>query len=294
MTSGPYVRQSPSCSPRTRTWRKTFTACLTLALSATFGLASSPPVGADAVLNVSPRDGLNPDGAFVSVSGTGYVPNSQLFVMQCRAASAEEHICNSVGLRKVTTDANGSFNANAMRLVARFGATDCLRSSCAVMTSAVSGHSDNRSQDRRTPISFAQPAPPATQPPPPQTQPAPPQTQPGAVAPAPGPAPATPGPDQVAGSTTPPVDTTSSAPSTSEAAASTTEASRQAQGEPDDGEAVALAANGTAAGELSASDGDGDGDGGSNTALLIGVGVVLAAAAGGGAFVLARRRGASA
>ncbi|MCB0958896.1 MAG: hypothetical protein KDB04_05175, partial [Acidimicrobiales bacterium] len=128
-------------------------------------LLAPPPASADAAIRVSPATGLDPAGAFVVVSGTGYQPNAQLFVMQCRATSGEDHTCNSVGLRKVTTDAAGSFTANAMRLVARFGATDCTTTPCAVKTSAVADHVDDRSQDRSAAISFRA-APPTTTAPP--------------------------------------------------------------------------------------------------------------------------------
>ena len=144
---------------------------LVLALTSVLAAATGSPARAEPVLVVSPAAGLDPAGAFVVVSGSGYLPNSQLFVMQCRASSGDDHTCNSVGLRKVTTDAAGSFTANAMRLVGRFGATDCAVAGCAVMTSAVSDHADDRSQDRTAAIEFAAPVP-TTQSPPPETVPA--------------------------------------------------------------------------------------------------------------------------
>ena len=117
-------------------------------------LASAPPAAADASLRLNRSTALDPSGDFVIASGSGFAPNAQLFVMQCRATSGEDHTCNSVGLQKVTTDATGGFTANAMRVVARFGATDCTKVACAIKTSAVSGHADDRSQDRSAPISF--------------------------------------------------------------------------------------------------------------------------------------------
>ncbi|MCB1029808.1 MAG: hypothetical protein KDA95_00635 [Acidimicrobiales bacterium] len=135
-----------------------------LAVAALLSFAS--PASADATIRVSPSSGLNPKGAFVSVTGSGFPANTQLFVMQCIASSGEDHTCNSVGLRKVTTDANGNFSANAMRVVARFGAIDCTRSACEVKTSAVSGHSGDRSLDKSARISFSAPTVTTTAPPP--------------------------------------------------------------------------------------------------------------------------------
>ncbi|HWJ64052.1 MAG TPA: neocarzinostatin apoprotein domain-containing protein, partial [Acidimicrobiales bacterium] len=118
-----------------------------LGAGATGAGAAAAPAAAPS-LSVSPSSGLDPNGAFVVVSGAGYRPNIQLFVMQCRATSAEDHTCNSVGLRKVTTNASGAFTANAMKVVANFGATNCLQVQCAMKTSAVADHADDRTEDR--------------------------------------------------------------------------------------------------------------------------------------------------
>ena len=130
--------------------------------------AGSPSV------NVSPSSGLNPAGDFVVVSGSGFKPGIQLFLMQCRNNSGEDHTCNSVGLQKISTSSSGSFSGARVKVAGNFGSTDCLQIPCAVKTSAVSGHSGDRSQDVLAPLSFgAAPTPPPTAPPvtqPPVTQ----------------------------------------------------------------------------------------------------------------------------
>lgn len=279
----------------TRIWWPRVLVALTL-VAAGFNVAPTA-AGAQASLSVSPANGLDPNGAFVVVSGTGFVPNSQLFVMQCRSTSTDDHVCNSVGLRKVTTDASGAFTANAMRVVSRFGATDCLVGSCSIMTSAVSGHSGDRSQDRAAGISFAAPAPAPTEPAPtPEPGPAP------TSAPAtPAPSPTAPAPD--GGGATP---STTAAPAvdestttvetttadTDEAASAAVEdepqpsdvadADSREEGDADGGDDAALA--------LSAD--TGDDDGGSSAPQIVG-GVALLAALGAGAVLAVKRRGVS-
>lgn len=160
--------------------------------------AEAAPGAAAPAISVSPSTNLDPNGAFVVVRGSGFIPGTQLFVMQCRSTSTDDHTCNSVGLRKVTTDAAGAFTANAMRVVANFGATDCLRTTCAIKTSAVSNHANDRSQDRMATISFRAAAPATTAPP---------------MTPAPT-APPTTAPPTTAAPTTAPPTTTTAAPTT--------------------------------------------------------------------------------
>lgn len=259
---------------------------------ATAGATAAPaaPTAAPA-LSVSPASNLDPDGAFVVVSGSGYRPNVALFVMQCRAASAEDHTCNSVGLRKVTTNAAGAFTANAMKVVANFGATNCLQVPCAVKTSAVADHADDRSEDRSAPISFraAAPAPPAP-------------TSPPATAPptaAPQTAPPTTAPPAAASTTTPPTTST-----TTTAERTTTTRSADAEGKAveqgDDGDtavsdetAQADGGGESAAAASGAQTSGGGGDGGSSPVVPILVAVVLAAVGIGGAVLVRRRRSAA-
>ncbi len=264
------------------------------------GLGASAAAAAPAAapnLSVNPANNLDPNGAFVVVSGTGFLPNVQLFVMQCRATSTTDHTCNSVGLRKVTTSPQGTFTANAMKVVANFGATDCLKVQCAIKTSAVSDHADDRSQDRNTNIAFRAPAPP---PPtaPPVTAPPPtpvPQTAP--------PAPPTTAPPAAVTTTTaksddPKATTTTKAGDDDPKATTTTKAGKDDEGDDDievadesvdataagsDGESAAGAATGQTPGD--------DGDGGSSPIVPILI-VVALAAAGIGGYVVVRRRGA--
>ncbi|MCB0988461.1 MAG: LPXTG cell wall anchor domain-containing protein [Microthrixaceae bacterium] len=234
------------------------------------------PAEAEPVLVVSPASGLDPAAAFVVVSGTGYLPNTQLFVMQCRGNSTDDHSCNSVGLRKVTTDASGSFTADAMRLVSRFGATDCTVEQCAVMTSAVSGHSDDRSQDRSTPIYFAA-APQTTVAPPPET-----------IAPSPDTAPPT-----TPGSTTPP-PVGPIAPVVPEATtATTTTATDPEPPAGDDGATTRSPTRSRAVAPTGDPETQDDGTGGSGAVVVAGAGVAVAAAGAAGVVAVRRRRNGS-
>jgi MYXO-CTERM domain-containing protein len=248
---------------------------------------------AAAALRVSPASNLDPNGAFVVVSGTGYVPNAQLFVMQCRAASAEDHTCNSVGLRKVTTDGSGSFTANAMKVVANFGATDCLRTPCGIKTSAVADHADDRSMDRTATISFRAPAPPPTTAPPATV---PPTAVPQTTAP-------TTAPPAVVTTTAP--DDTATTTTTRPKATTTTEARAGDDPEGEGGDAEGEAGTELAGAKADGSDGDetasatsssqlpsADGEGGSSPVVPIVIVVVLAAAGIGGFAAFRRRKAA--
>jgi hypothetical protein len=246
------------------------------------GVASWSVPASAAGVSVSPAHDLDPAGQIVVVRGSGFRPGTALFVMECRASSAEDHTCNSVGLQKVTTDANGSF-ATRLSVVGRFGATDCLQVPCGVKTSAVSGHSGDRSQDTNAAISFrATPvAPPATAPPAtavPGT--AAPGTAPPAVTTPPAPAPTT--------STTFAPSSTSVAPTTTTeaTAATTTESPRSTTtSSSSDGAGDEVA---TPAASGRAEDSGGGRDGGAPVGALVVGGVLAAAAFGGG--VLVRRR----
>ena len=259
--------------PLTHSW--VIAAVLVLALSIAGVVATPAPAWAGGGMVVSPSSGLDPGGSFVVVSGSGFAPNVQLFVMQCKGGSGSDHTCNSVGLRKVTTDSTGSFTANAMRVVGRFGATDCLAQSCAIMTSAVSGHSGDRSQDVFAPISFA-----AASPPPPA---APDVAPPAAVPPA-GPAPTEPAaPTSVPAATNPPTTTSVPEVSTTIVAAEIDDASSLTT---EQGSRRASAGDEVAA-PMAIDSSEGSGSGGGPVGLILGgLAVVLALA---GACVLLLR-----
>ncbi len=257
------------------------------AVVAGLGVVVWPAAASAAGVTVSPAQGLDPAGQIVVVRGSGFRPGIALFVMECRASSAEDHTCNSVGLQKVTTDATGAF-ATRLSVVGRFGATDCLQVPCGIKTSAVSGHADDRSQDTSAPLSFraapAPTAPPATTPP----ATAPPATAPPATAPptsAPVASPSTTAATATSTTTTPRTTTTEATASTTEATTSTTQADGDgSEGAPNE-EASASAVGSPDGGD----DGSGSG-GGAPTGALVAGGVVVAAAAAGG--VALRRRGA--
>jgi hypothetical protein len=277
-------------SPRRPSFsRSAWSKPLVLVALSVAALVVAPPASAsDPQLSVAPANGLDPAGAFVVVSGSGYLPGAQLFVMQCRSTSTDDHVCNSVGLRKVTTDANGSFTANAMRVVGRFGATDCTVDACSIMTSAVSGHSDDRSQDRAAPIGFAAPPPPPPVTEAPVVPVAPPTTA----------TPVAPSSEPVAPSTAPaPADgSTSSTVSTSTTTTTADVLSASAERAAEDGPA-ADGPDGAERDEVALSSGADVGErggDGSSMPLVVGVLALLAAIGVGGAFALRRRTPAAA
>lgn len=253
-------------------------AAVVLAVSATATPASAAGV------SVSPAQGLDPGGQIVVVRGSGFRPGIALFVMECRASSAEDHTCNSVGLQKVTTDASGSF-ATRLSVVGRFGATDCLQVACGIKTSAVSGHAGDRSQDTSTAISFraAPAAPPAT---------APPSTAAPATAP-PATAPPTTAPTTTTPTTTAPVASSTTTPADAEGTTSTTAAGSTTTDAPsttgDESEPVEQAAG--AAAPVAADEPDGSGGSGGTGAPVgaLAVGTVVAAALVTGGLLLRRR-----
>lgn len=249
-------------------------------------LAFAAPASASPSLVVSPSTGLNPTRDFVTVTGRGFKPNIQLFVMQCRSTSGEDHTCNSVGLQKVMTDSAGSFTKGGVMVTARFGATDCTVTPCAIKTSAVQGHSGDRSQDRLAPISFGTSA---TTPP---VVPAP--TAPPVATTTPVTAPpvavttTTAAPVTTGSSTTVPATTTtdseSSKTTTTQGATTSTTEEQQA---------AALAAGNVDGDSTDDVSTDGGGGGGSSGAWLVALAIVALAGAGGAAYYV-RNRSASA
>lgn len=145
--------QSRLTTPMRRAKRGAGFGVITLVFSVIWVLFAVPASAAPSI-SVTPDQGLNPDGDFVSVTGSGFEPNSQIFVMQCRSTSGDDHTCNSVGLQKVTTDAAGNFQRSGVKVTSRFGATDCFAVPCAIKTSAVAGHADDRAFDVYAFISF--------------------------------------------------------------------------------------------------------------------------------------------
>lgn len=171
-------------------------------------------------ISVSPASGLNPDKDYVVVSGSGFNENAALFVMQCRNNSGDDHTCNSVGLQRATTDGRGNLPPTRLQVTAYMGSIDCTKTQCAVKTSAIAGHSGDRSQDVLFSLSFSAPAAPVTTPPPTAPPPtAPPATQPPATQPPATAAPTTEAP-AITTTTEGPATTTTQAPG--EAATTTT------------------------------------------------------------------------
>lgn len=259
-------------------------ALLVVAAAALVVLAPASPASAEPTLTASPATNLDPVRDFVTVTGRGFPPNTQLFLMQCRSTSGQDHTCNSVGLQKVTTDASGSFTRGGVMVTARFGATDCTTTPCAVKTSAVQGHSGDRSLDRLALITFrsAPVAPPVTQAP---------------AAPSPTAAPATPQASVPPADATPTTaapettTTTEAATTTTESTTTTTEAEATTTTEADDAEATTTTVD-PAVTTGAALDADTDDDDGGSSALPIVIGVLVVGAVGAGAAVAVRRRSA--
>jgi len=268
----------------------------TLAAGVAIALAVPSAASAAPRLAVSPSQGLNPTGQIVVVSGSGYRPNVALFVMECRASSASDHTCNSVGLQKATTDASGSFSTR-VSVVANFGATNCLQVPCAIKTSAVSGHATDRSEDVSAGIGFSAPAPAPT--PPPATQP--PTTQPLATQPpatlAPGAPQTTAAPAQPGATTTAPgtLATSTTTPGTA-TSTSTIAAPKRANADADSGSddpGGGASSTEQAGGPVGAKSSNDDG-GRSSTGPIVAGALVALIAVGGGTAVVLRRRSAGA
>lgn len=233
-------------------------------------------------ISVSPSSGLNPDKDYVVVTGSGFNENAALFVMQCRNNSGNDHTCNSVGLQRATTDAGGNLPPTRLQVTAYMGSIDCTKTQCAVKTSAIAGHSGDRSQDVLSSISFSAPAPPVTAPPPT----APPATQP-PVAQAPVTAPPTTEAPAVTTTTEAPAATTTTVAPSAETTTTTTEAAVDesvAAPTTTSPPKVTELAGGTDAPTRNAGD-----DRSSPLLAIVGLLVLVLAAVGGGIYVLRAR-----
>lgn len=123
----------------------------TLALGGGLALAAAGSAQAAAGLTLSPG-GPYTSGQSVTVKGSGFLPNHQLFVVHCDPAVPSGGACDMGAFKQATTDANGAFTATVV-VNAKFGSTDCNTVQCAVMTSSVTNPRD-RSQEGRANTSF--------------------------------------------------------------------------------------------------------------------------------------------
>lgn len=123
----------------------------TLALGGGLALAAAGSAQAAAGLTLSPG-GPYTSGQSVTVNGTGYLANHQLFIVHCNPAVPAGGACDMGAFKQVTTDANGAFTVSVV-LNSKFGSTDCSAVQCAVMTSSVTNPRD-RTQEGRANTSF--------------------------------------------------------------------------------------------------------------------------------------------
>ena len=120
--------------------------------------------------SASQTTGLNPTGQAITVNGSGFRPDINLFVVNCDANFDAGARCDFGHFGQAHTDANGNFSI-PLTVVASFGSapnnTDCMTppTACAIQTSWVENPRD-RSQETTLPISFS-----TTPPPPPTTAP---------------------------------------------------------------------------------------------------------------------------
>ncbi|MGW5051326.1 enediyne antibiotic chromoprotein [Actinokineospora sp. NPDC004072] len=121
-------------------------AGLALGLAVAFQpMASAAPAAAG--LNVTPATGLS-HGDTVSVSVTGFTPNTTVFIGQCAAVGGDA-ACPAGDPLQVTTNASGAATAtlavkktfDAFRLDGTpVGVVDCATAVCAVAASEASGN----------------------------------------------------------------------------------------------------------------------------------------------------------
>jgi Neocarzinostatin family len=72
------------------------------------------PVAAAGTLHVTPDSGLR-GGEVVSVSGTGFTPRDQLFLVECLASAGSQSGCATATATLVKASSTGSFTAKRFR-----------------------------------------------------------------------------------------------------------------------------------------------------------------------------------
>ncbi|MDI2125272.1 neocarzinostatin apoprotein domain-containing protein [Yinghuangia seranimata] len=126
---------------------------LTLALLAAWLVVAATPAHADtASITVSKATDLNPAGETLTVSGKGFIPGVQLFVVVCDPAQPAGKACDMANFKMASVDAGGGFVAE-IKAAAKFGGTDCTAIPCAVQTSRV-GNGKDRTQEALAAIGF--------------------------------------------------------------------------------------------------------------------------------------------
>lgn len=160
------MRTTPVRKSRLRSLVSTTSAALLVAGVGLIGLAS-PAAAASASVSPSQSTGLDPNGATITVDGSGFTPtgpgiNGVYLGIGPKSASQEANWWLSADLFAGVAwvraiDADGTFTSSLTDLKAQFtsGSTpvDCLVVECGIYTFAAHGSSD-RTQDTYTPVSF--------------------------------------------------------------------------------------------------------------------------------------------
>lgn len=123
-----------------------------LAATALLFLTSGPAYAADAALELDQATDLSPKGQTLTVTGSGYAPDTGLYLVTCDPAVPKGGACDMANFAQVKTDADGGFSSE-LHVVPAFGQTDCLKVPCAVQTSKI-GDGADRSQEASAAVSF--------------------------------------------------------------------------------------------------------------------------------------------
>jgi len=134
-----------------------------LVISALF-LGLSLPTGANAAaqITLSKSAGLAYEGEVVQISINNFPTKAGLYVFQClqpaSGVRADLSKCNSADQLWITSSGRGSFIPTAtdikIRLVGKFGATDCTVDKCGLFFEFDRFAADDRSEDQFIPLTF--------------------------------------------------------------------------------------------------------------------------------------------
>ncbi|MYS84264.1 neocarzinostatin apoprotein domain-containing protein [Embleya scabrispora] len=134
-------------------------AVATLLLAWSLGGPASPahatgtPAAGKATLTAEKTTGLDPAGDVVKLVGKGFTPGVRLFILPCDPAQGAGRACDMGSFSGPTeADATGSFGTD-VKVAAKFGAVDCLKTRCAIATSN-SANGKDRTQEVYLPIGF--------------------------------------------------------------------------------------------------------------------------------------------
>ncbi|GCD97498.1 neocarzinostatin apoprotein domain-containing protein [Embleya hyalina] len=115
--------------------------------------ATGTPAAGKATLSAVKTTGLNPAGDVVKLVGKGFTPGVRLFILPCDPAQGAGRACDMGSFAGPTeADATGSFSTD-IKVAAKFGAVDCLKTRCAIATSN-SANGKDRTQEVYLPIGF--------------------------------------------------------------------------------------------------------------------------------------------